>query len=144
VIGMVYWGRHSDRAGERREHVGLAVLIAGLCIAGSTVVDNPIGKMILFSIAGFGIYGAQPCFWALPTTFLSGPAAAAGIAAVNSLGNLSGFFGPYVMGRIKDSTGTYTIGLLAISAILGFAMLVGLSLTHDRQLETAGAGAAPP
>jgi len=139
VIGMVYWGRHSDRTAERREHVGLAILIAGLCIAGSTVVDNPVGKMILFSIAGFGIYGAQPCFWALPTTFLSGPAAAAGIAAVNSLGNLSGFFGPYVMGRIKDATGSYTIGLLAISTILGFAMLVGLSLAHDRQLETSAA-----
>jgi len=94
--------------------------------------------MILFSLAGFGIYGAQPCFWAMPTTFLTGPAAAAGIAAVNSLGNLSGFFGPYVMGRIKESTGTYTIGLLAIATIVGFAMLVGLSLTHDRSLE------APP
>jgi MFS transporter, ACS family, tartrate transporter len=144
VVGMVYWGRHSDRTGERREHVGLAVLIAGLCIAGSTVVDNPVGKMILFSLAGFGIYGAQPCFWALPTTFLSGPAAAAGIAAVNSLGNLSGFFGPYVMGRIKDATGTYTIGLLAIATLLGFSMLVGLSLTHDRQLEKPETDAAPP
>ena len=140
VIGMVYWGRHSDRTGERREHVGLAILIAALCIGGSTVVDNPVGKMILFSLAGFGIYGAQPCFWALPTTFLSGPAAAAGIAAVNSLGNLSGFFGPYVMGRIKDATGSYAIGLLAIAAILGFAMIVALSLTHDRQLETLAAG----
>ncbi len=138
VVGMVYWGRHSDKTGERREHVGLAILIAALCIAGSTVVDNPVGKMILFTLAGFGIYGAQPCFWALPTTFLSGPAAAAGIAAVNSLGNLSGFFGPYVMGRIKDATGSYAIGLLAIATILGFAMLVGLSLTHDRQLETLG------
>ena len=98
VIGMVFWSRHSDRTHERREHVGMALLIAGLCIAGTTVVDNPIGKMILFTIAGFGMFGAQPCFWALPATFLSGPAAAAGLAMVNSLGNLSGFFGPYVMG----------------------------------------------
>jgi MFS family permease len=143
VLGMIYWGRHSDRTRERREHVGLAILIAGLCIGGATVVDNPVGKMILFSFAGLGIYAAQPCFWALPTTFLSGPAAAAGIAAVNSLGNLSGFFGPYVMGRIKDATGTYTIGLLAIATILGFAMLVAISLTHDRQLETAAADAPP-
>ena len=139
VVGMVFWGRHSDKAGERREHVGLALLIAALCVGGSTVVDSPVGKMILLTIAGFGIFGAQPCFWALPTTFLSGPAAAAGIAAVNSLGNLSGFFGPYVMGRIKDATGTYTIGLLAIAVMLGFAMLVGLSLTHDRQLESPDA-----
>lgn len=142
VFGMIYWGRHSDRSGERREHVGLALLIAGLCIAGSTLVDSPVGKMILLTLAGFGIFGAQPCMWALPTTFLSGRAAAAGIAVVNSLGNLSGFFGPYAMGRIKDATGTYTIGLLAISVLLGLAMVVGLSLTHDRQLEAVG-GAVP-
>ena len=110
-------------------------LFAGLCIAGTTVVDNPIGKMILFSIAGFGMFGAQPCFWALPATFLSGPSAAAGLAMVNSLGNLSGFFGPYVMGRVKDATGSYTIALLAISVILGFAMLMALSLHHDQKLE---------
>ena len=135
IIGMVFWSRHSDRSHERREHVGLALLIAGLCIAGTTVVDNPVGKMILFTIAGFGMFGAQPCFWALPATFLSGPAAAAGLAAVNSLGNLSGFFGPYVMGKVKDATGSYTIALLAISVILGFAMLVALSLQHDHKLE---------
>jgi MFS transporter, ACS family, tartrate transporter len=135
VIGMVFWSRHSDRTHERREHVGLALLIAGLCIAGTTVVDNPVGKMILFTIAGFGMFGSQPCFWALPATFLSGPAAAAGLAAVNSLGNLSGFFGPYVMGKVKDATGSYTIALLAISVILGFAMLVALSLQHDHKLE---------
>ncbi|HVE21508.1 MAG TPA: MFS transporter [Acidocella sp.] len=135
IIGMVFWSRHSDRSHERREHVGLALLIAGLCIAGTTVVDNPVGKMILFTIAGFGMFGSQPCFWALPATFLSGPAAAAGLAAVNSLGNLSGFFGPYVMGKVKDATGSYTIALLAISVILGFAMLVALSLQHDHKLE---------
>jgi MFS transporter, ACS family, tartrate transporter len=135
IIGMVFWGRHSDRTRERREHVGFGLLIAGLCIAGTTVVDNPAAKMLLFTIAGFGMFGAQPCFWALPASFLSGPAAAAGLAAVNSLGNLSGFFGPYVMGRVKDATGSYTIALLAISVILGFAMLVALSLPHDQKLE---------
>jgi ACS family tartrate transporter-like MFS transporter len=143
VFGMIFWGRHSDRLGERREHVGLGLLIAALCIGGSTVVDNSVGKMLLLTIAGFGVFGAQPCFWAMPTTFLSGRSAAAGIAVVNSLGNLSGFFGPYVMGRIKDATGTYTIGLLAISVLLGFGMLVALSLTHDRHLESMGAEVEP-
>jgi MFS transporter, ACS family, tartrate transporter len=79
-----------------------------------------------------------PVFWTLPTNFLAGAAAASGIAAVNSLGNLSGFFGPYVMGKIKDSTGSYTIGLLAIACVVGFAMLVALSLSHDQQLENVG------
>ena len=135
VIGMIFWSRHSDKTHERREHIGLALLIAGLCIAGTTVVNSPVGEMILLTIAGFGMFGAQPCFWALPATFLTGPAAAAGLAAANSLGNLSGFFGPYVMGRVKDATGSYTIALLAISVILGFAMIVALSLQHDQTLE---------
>ncbi|WP_158802878.1 MULTISPECIES: MFS transporter [unclassified Acidisoma] len=135
TIGMIYWGRHSDRAGERREHVAIAALIAGLGIAGSTLVDDPVGKMLLLTLAGFGIFGVLPVFWTLPTNFLAGAAAASGIAAVNSLGNLSGFFGPYVMGKIKDSTGSYTIGLLAIACVVGFAMLVALSLSHDQQLE---------
>jgi MFS transporter, ACS family, tartrate transporter len=135
TIGMVYWGRHSDRVGERREHVAIAALVAGLGIAGSTLVDDPVGKMLLLTLAGFGIFGVLPVFWTLPTNFLAGAAAASGIAAVNSLGNLSGFFGPYVMGKIKDSTGSYTIGLLAISCVVGFAMLVALSLSHDQQLE---------
>ena len=135
VFTMIYWGRHSDRTHERREHVGLALLLSGLCIAGTTIVDSPVAKMILFILALGCAFAAQPPFWALPATFLTGPAAAAGIAITNSLGNLSGFFGPFVMGRVKDSTGTYTIALLAIAALIGFGMLVGLSLTHDRRLE---------
>jgi ACS family tartrate transporter-like MFS transporter len=138
TIGMIYWGRHSDRVGERREHVAIAALVAGLGIAGSTLVDDPVGKMLLLTLAGFGIFGVLPVFWTLPTNFLAGAAAASGIAAVNSLGNLSGFFGPYAMGKIKDSTGSYTIGLLAIACVVGFAMLVALSLSHDQQLENVG------
>ncbi len=144
TIGMIYWGRHSDHVGERREHVAIAMLVAALGIAGSTLVDDPVGKMILLTVAGFGIFGVLPVFWTLPTNFLAGTAAASGIAAVNSLGNLSGFFGPYVMGRIKDSTGSYTIGLLAIACVVAFAMVVALSLTHDQQLEGEASGALPP
>ncbi|HUC18476.1 MAG TPA: MFS transporter [Acetobacteraceae bacterium] len=135
VIGMIYWGRHSDRTGERREHFAIAALVAALGIAGSTLIDNPIGKMILLTFAGFGIFGGLPTFWTLPTNFLAGAAAAAGIASVNSLGNLAGFFGPYVMGKVKDATGSYTVGLLTIASVSVFAMLVALSLPHDRKLE---------
>ncbi len=135
TLGMVYWGRKSDAAGERREHVALAALIAGAGIAASTVIDDPVGKMIAFSVAGFGIFAVLPVFWTLPTTFLTGAAAAGGIAIINSIGNLSGFAGPFVMGRVKDATGTYTIGLLAVAAVVFLAMLVALSLPHDQKLE---------
>ncbi len=135
TIGMVYWGRHSDRTGERREHVALAALVAGAGIAASTVIDDPTGKMIALSIAGFGIFAVLPVFWTLPTNFLSGTAAAGGIAIINSIGNLSGFVGPFVMGKMKDATGSYAVGLLAVAGTVFLAMLVALSLPHEAKLE---------
>jgi ACS family tartrate transporter-like MFS transporter len=136
TIGMVWWGRRSDRMRERKEHVGLAALVAGAGIAASTLIADPTGKMIALSIAGFGIFAVLPVFWTLPTAFLSGAAAAGGIAIINSIGNLAGFVGPYVMGTIKDATGSFTVGLLAIAALPILAMLIALSLPHDAALET--------
>jgi len=135
TIGMVYWGRHSDRTGERREHTALAALVAGAGIAASTLIDDPTGKMVALSIAGFGVFAVLPVFWTLPTTFLSGSAAAGGIAIINSIGNLSGFAGPFVMGKMKDATGSYTVGLLAVAGTVFLAMLVALSLPHEAKLE---------
>ncbi len=135
TLGMVYWGRHSDRTGERREHTALAALVAGAGIAASTLIDDPTGKMIALSIAGFGIFAVLPVFWTLPTSFLSGTAAAGGIAIINSIGNLSGFAGPFVMGKMKDATGSYTVGLLAVAGTVFLAMLVALSLPHEAKLE---------
>jgi MFS family permease len=135
TIGMVWWGRKSDRMRERKEHIGLAALVAGAGIAASTLIADPTGKMIALSCAGFGIFSALPVFWTLPTAFLSGAAAAGGIAIINSIGNLAGFVGPYVMGSIKDSTGSFTIGLLAIAGLVVLSMLIALSLPHDGDLE---------
>ncbi len=141
TIGMVYWGRHSDRTGERREHTALAALVAGMGIAASTLIDDPTGKMVALSISGFGVFAVLPVFWTLPTTFLTGTAAAGGIAIINSIGNLSGFAGPFVMGKMKDATGSYSIGLLVVAATVFLSMLVALSLQHDASLERVEADA---
>lgn len=145
MAGMIWWGRKSDRTGERREHVGLAALCAGGGLVAATLIDNDYGKMVAFCVAAFGIFSVLPVFWTLPTTFLTGTAAAGGIAIINSLGNLSGFAGPFVMGRLKDSTGSYTAGLLAVAAVIFLAMVVALSLPHDKELEQSAAkeGAEP-
>jgi MFS transporter, ACS family, tartrate transporter len=131
----VWWGRHSDRTLERRFHLAFALLVASAGIAASTALDNPTMKMTALSVAGFGIFGCLPVFWTLPTAFLSGAAAAGGIALINSIGNLAGFDGPYAMGRIRDLTGSYTGGLLSLSAVGLIAMVVVLALDHDRSLE---------
>lgn len=85
----------------------------------------------LAPVAGFGIFANLPVFWALPTAFLSGAAAAAGIAVINSIGNLAGFAGPFAMGWIKDNTGSYAGGLLLLAALGIIAMGVVLMLGQD-------------
>ena len=132
TVGIVLWGRRSDRKLERRFHLAFPLLVAAAGMAASTVLDDPVLKMIAFSIAGFGIFASMPVFWTLPTAFLSGTAAAGGIAMINSIGNLAGFAGPYAMGWIKDSTGTYAGGLLALAAVGVIAMIIVLALGDDR------------
>ena len=142
TIAMVLWGLRSDHAGERRWHTAIPLFIAAAGIAASTVLDDPTLKMLAFCVAGFGIFACLPVFWALPTAFLSGAAAAAGIAVINSIGNLAGFAGPFAMGWIKDHTGSYTGGLLLLAGLGIIAMGIVLSLTHNDELERAPAPAS--
>jgi MFS transporter, ACS family, tartrate transporter len=137
VIGMVWWGRRSDRLVERRFHAAFPLFVAAAGIAASTALDDPTLKMLALCVAGFGIFACLPVFWTLPTAFLSGAAAAAGIAVINSIGNLAGFAGPFAMGWIKDTTGSYAGGLLLLAGLGVLAMGIVLMLGHDDTLERA-------
>jgi MFS transporter, ACS family, tartrate transporter len=141
LIGMVWWGRRSDRMAERRFHAALPLFLAAAGIAVSTALDDPTLKMLSLCVAGFGIFACLPVFWTLPTAFLSGAAAAAGIAVINSIGNLAGFAGPFAMGWIKDHTGSYAGGLLLLAALGIIAMGIVLVLGHDDELERAPSAA---
>jgi MFS family permease len=140
AIFMVWYGKRSDSKIERKTHIAVALVIAAAGIAASTLTSNPTLTMIAFSVGACGVFGALPLFWTLPTAMLSGSAAAAGIAVINSIGNLSGFVGPYAMGWIKDSTGSFTGGLLLIAALAIVAMAIVLALGHDEALEKMPAG----
>jgi ACS family tartrate transporter-like MFS transporter len=139
LIGMVWWGRRSDRVVERRFHTAFPLLIAAAGIAASTALDNPTLKMLSLCAAGFGIFANLPVFWTLPTTFLSGAAAAAGIAVINSIGNLAGFAGPFAMGWVKDHTGSYAGGLLLLAALGIIAMAILLMMGHGKVPEHTAA-----
>ena len=114
-IGMVTWGLVSDRMNERRWNLlaACAVSTVGLIIAGMTM--GTWWAMVGMSIAAFGFYGSKGPFWSMPPMFLTGTAAAASIAWINSLGNLGGFFGPWYVGVIKDLTGSYAGGLYGLA-----------------------------
>src|SRR6201995_6005376 len=132
-IAMVVWGRISDRMDERRWNLffGCVFSTVGLIIAGMTM--GTWWAMVGMSIAAMGFYGSKGPFFAMPPMFLSGAGLAAGIAWINSIGNLGGFFGPWYVGVMKDLTGNYAGGLYGL-ALLGFiaALVCALSLHIPR------------
>jgi ACS family tartrate transporter-like MFS transporter len=138
AVFMVWYGRHSDARAERKWHLSVALLVAAAGIAASALTNSsPVLTVLAFTVGACGVFAAFPVFWTLPTAMLSGPAAAAGIAVINSIGNLAGFAGPYAMGWIKDHTGSFDLGLLLIAALAVVAMVIVQVLGHDHSLERA-------
>jgi ACS family tartrate transporter-like MFS transporter len=121
TIGLIAWGYSSDQHRERRWHLIVASIVAavGLVIAGW--LGSSFWALMGMSIATIGIYGSRAAFWPMPSQFLTGTAAAGAIALINSIGNLGGYVGPFVVGWIKDETNSFEAGLyfLAASALLG-------------------------
>jgi MFS transporter, ACS family, tartrate transporter len=133
TVSIVLCGRRSDRLLERRFHLAFPLLVAVAGTAASTALDAPVedGRVL----RGRPRYLSQHAGVLGAAAVLSGTAAAGGIAMINSIGNLAGFAGPYAMGWIKDSTGTYAGGLLSLAAASVIAMIIVLALEHDRSLE---------
>jgi ACS family tartrate transporter-like MFS transporter len=128
-IALVVWGRISDRMHERRWNLLGACLVSaiGLFIAGSMM--GTWWSLVGMSIAAMGFYGSKGPFWAMPPMFLTGTAAAASIAWINSIGNLGGFFGPWYVGVMKDLTGSYAGGLYGLALLcLGSAIVCAFFL----------------
>ena len=127
AIAMVVWGRISDRMNERRWNlfIGCVFSTVGLVIAGMTM--GTWWALVGMSIAAMGFYGSKGPFFAMPPMFLSGAGLAAGIAWINSIGNLGGFFGPWYVGVMKDLTGNYAGGLYGL-ALLGLIAAIVCAL----------------
>ncbi|MBR8657168.1 MFS transporter [Achromobacter sp. Marseille-Q0513] len=126
VISMVLVCRHSDATRERRWHMIVPFLIGGTGLALSTLFShNPMLAVVMLSVAAAGCMVCSPLFWSLPTAFLEGKSAAAGIAGINSFAGLAAFVSPYAIGWIKDLTGSTDWGMyfLASFTLIG-AVLV--------------------
>ncbi|MBV8739328.1 MAG: MFS transporter, partial [Alphaproteobacteria bacterium] len=126
AISMLVCGWISDRIGDRRWSLFVTCVIstAGLVFAGLTV--GTVWSLVGIVIAAIGFYGTKGPFWSIPTMFLTGPAAAAGIAWINSLGNLGGFFGPTIVGWAKQLTGSFAGGLYALALCALISAVVSL------------------
>jgi nitrate/nitrite transporter NarK len=107
ATAMIFYAQHSDKTGERRIHVALGVAVAGLAFAaGGIAGPSGTAAVVLVSLSAIGIMCGQSVFWSMPTAVLSGAAAAAGIAWINSVGNLAGYVSPFLVGHIRDATGS--------------------------------------
>jgi MFS transporter, ACS family, tartrate transporter len=141
-IAMQFVGWRSDRTSERRWHTAVPMLVGGVGLLLSALTQSiaPLAIAML-CVAAAGLYSYLPSFWALPTTFLTGSAAAASIGLINSIGNLGGFAGPYVVGYVNTATNSFFGGMLylSLSAMAGAAVI--LSLRRARELPTVSQAA---
>ncbi|MBL0172186.1 MAG: MFS transporter [Gemmatimonadaceae bacterium] len=132
-MAMVLVGAHSDRTGERRWHATGALLVTALGMALLAVVGHaPAWSILALSLVTCGTLSAVATFWAVPTAFLRHTAAAAGIAWINSVGNLGGHFGPDLIGRIREATGSSANAFVALSVISASGALVMWWVTRVR------------
>ena len=133
---MIVIPRYSDRTGERKRVVAACLALAAVAFVASTVV-GPVAAIGALAVGLFFLLGVHGVFWTMPAALLSGAAAAAGIAMINSIGNLGGFVGPYLVGLVKDATGSTDGGLIVLAAILVVGSITALVVAHDKELERA-------
>jgi MFS family permease len=140
AMAMIFWGRKSDRAMERKYHLFSAMALAAAGVAAAAFIDDPVLKMAAFTLSAMGLNASLPVFWTLAPNFLSGASAAVGIAFINSVAALAAFVAPWLMGVLKDATGSYAYGLLALAAMVTGGAIIVLSMYHDSSLEHAPEG----
>jgi len=137
IVGMIIISAHSDRTRERKWHVVVCALIGATGLAIAAFFPHPVWLFVLgFAICQIGQRTIVSVFWSIPPAFLGGTAAAAGIALVNSIGNLGGYLGNESMGWLLQKTGGYTGGLLTLGgSLLVLAVLVAtLRLPREKEL----------
>ncbi len=135
ALGMMLWGARSDRKRERIAHIVLALVVSATALAASSHGGGLVLTMVTLIIASMAGFAAFGLFWTLPAGMLTGSAAAGGLALINSIGSLAGFGGPYLIGWIKDSTGSAVAGLLFVAALPLLAAVLILVMRHNQSAE---------
>ncbi|HEX3116019.1 MAG TPA: MFS transporter [Bradyrhizobium sp.] len=126
--GMILWARYVDQKGRRIVNLAIACLLGGAGLLAPIVSGSLAIGLTGFSAALVGVTAARAIFWSIPTRFLTGAAAAGGLAFINSIGTVGGFVGPFMMGWLKEFSGSYIVGLTAVAAIMISAAVASMSL----------------
>lgn len=145
AVALFLWSRDATRRGVRTWHIGIPALVGGLSIPAALYMSSPVTTIAVISVTACAIFAALPTFWSIPGRFLSGAAAAAGIALINTIGNMAGFAAPFITGAVKDATGSFQAPMF----VVGGVMLVSAGLAFSlnaliKKYEPATGGNAQP
>ena len=132
---MMAWAAHSDRTRERNWHAAIPAAIAGVALISCAVLTNPLAIMVALTIGLTGVFCYVSVFWAVPSAMLSGAAAAAGLALINALANIGSFFGPYLVGWVKNSTGSFSLGIMLMGCGPLVSAVIAATLRSARKFE---------
>jgi D-galactonate transporter len=135
AAGMILVGRSSDRSGERFLHVAIPSVFGAIGFVATGLITAPMAAMLALSVAAVGDYSTRGPFWALPGKFLTGSAAAAGIALINAMAAVGGFIGPYAVGYLKDATGNFQSALYLLAGILLLGAVLTMVLRRSRTFD---------
>jgi MFS family permease len=128
VVGTILVSRSSDRTGDRKFHLGGLYLAGGLALGASAFAHSPVIAYLLLCVVGLCINSGFPLYWSLNTTLMTGVAAAGAIAFVNTVAQLGGVIGPWMIGFVKATTGSFAMGLLTMAGFLMLAALIAFTL----------------
>lgn len=143
AIVLFLWSRDATRRGVRAWHVGIPALVGAVAIPLAVQIAAPAGVMAMMTVVACAIFAALPVFWSIPSRFLSGGAAAAGIALINTIGNVAGFAAPYITGWLKGQTGGYQVPMVIVGVFMALSAAVVFSLAL-KPTPPAPRGAALP
>jgi ACS family tartrate transporter-like MFS transporter len=128
TVGLILWANSSDRTRERHWHTIATMILAAVGLAAAGVIGPSLWALIAISVAAIGLYAQPAPFWGLPPTMLSAAALSGAMAAINSVGNLGGFVGPYAVAWIEHATRSYAGGLYLLALCAAASALLGVLL----------------
>jgi ACS family tartrate transporter-like MFS transporter len=135
AVAMVFWSIHSDLKMERNWHGAIPAACAGLALISCAVLKDPVAILAALTLGITGVFCYVSVFWAVPSAMLTGPAAAAGLALINAVANTGSFAGPYLVGWIKNTTGSFSLGIVAMGCGPLIAAVVAATLRSARKFE---------
>jgi MFS transporter, ACS family, tartrate transporter len=135
ALVMVFWSIHSDKKMERNWHAAIPAVIAGVALVSCAVLKDPLAVMVALTVGITGVFCYVSVFWAVPSAMLTGSAAAAGLALINAVANVGSFAGPYLVGWIRNATGSFSLGIMVLGIGPLLASVIAATLRSARKFE---------